>query len=49
MSGPLESDIGKVRDMSEIATEHNVYYHNTNCKVLYLSFGNKFMNIDTFR
>ena len=25
LSGPLESDIGKVRDMSEIATEHMVY------------------------
>ena len=24
--GPLESDIGKARDMSEIATENKVYY-----------------------
>ena len=24
--GPLKSDIGKVRDMSEIATENKVYY-----------------------
>ena len=37
LSGPLESDIGKVWDMSEIATENKVYYEMSKVFILFVT------------
>ena len=39
LSGPFESDIGTVRDMSEKVTENKVYWYKTNGYKLVLPSG----------